>query len=146
MVAIAQLLPRIVVTTFGLALNLTSRLLPDGGRDGRGCAGIESLIGDNGYPLETHEVTTEDGYVLQMHRIPHGRTGSCAHPSAYEDRWCGGRGPVFLMTGLLADSASLVLDFPGQSLGVFVSSYLTLSLISEIRAFSRSEQIRPCIT
>ncbi|KAH6929209.1 hypothetical protein HPB50_024425 [Hyalomma asiaticum] len=72
--------------------------------------------------------------------------GSCAHPSAYEDRWCGGRGPVFLMTGLLADSASLVLDFPGQSLGVFVSSYLTLSLISEIRAFSRSEQIRPCIT
>ncbi|XP_049528930.1 lipase 3 [Dermacentor silvarum] len=77
----------------------------------------ESLIGNNGYPLETHEVVTEDGYMLQMHRIPHGRMGSCAHISASKDRWCGGRGPVFVMTGLLADSASLVLDFPDQSLG-----------------------------
>ncbi|XP_049272475.1 lipase 3-like [Rhipicephalus sanguineus] len=117
MVAIAQLLPRFVVTSFGLALNLTSRLIPGGGREGGGCTGIETLIGDNGYPLETHEVATQDGYVLQMHRIPHGRTGSCAHVSASKDRWCGGRGPVFVMTGLLADSASLVLDFPGQSLG-----------------------------
>ncbi|KAL1473263.1 hypothetical protein MTO96_038804, partial [Rhipicephalus appendiculatus] len=117
MVAIAQLLPRFVVTSFGLALNFTSRLIPGGGKDGGGCTGIENLIGDNGYPLETHEVTTEDGYIVQMHRIPHGREGSCAHINVSKDRWCGGRGPVFLMTGLLADSASLVLDFPGQSLG-----------------------------
>nr|XP_054922694.1 lipase member J-like [Dermacentor andersoni] len=129
MVAIARLLPRFVVTSLGLALNFTSRLIPDGGRDGRGCPGIrrrvppshsffqESLIGDNGYPLETHEVATGDGYILQMHRIPHGRMGSCAHVSASKDTWCGGRGPVFVMTGLLADSTSLVLDFPGQSLG-----------------------------
>ncbi|KAH7938154.1 hypothetical protein HPB49_020973 [Dermacentor silvarum] len=106
MVAIARLLPRFVVTSFGLALNLTSRLIPDGGRDGRGCPGIESLVGDNGYPLETHEVATDDGYILQMHRIPHGRSGSCAHVSASKDSWCGGRGPVIIMTGLLADSTS----------------------------------------
>ncbi|XP_054922907.1 lysosomal acid lipase/cholesteryl ester hydrolase-like [Dermacentor andersoni] len=77
----------------------------------------ETLIGNNGYPLETHEVATEDGYILQLHRIPHGRMGSCAHVNASKDRWCGGRGPVFVMTGLLADSACLVLDYPDQSLG-----------------------------
>ncbi|KAH6929211.1 hypothetical protein HPB50_024427 [Hyalomma asiaticum] len=117
MVAIAKFLPRFVVTSLGVALNLTSRLVPNSGKAGGDCTGIESLIGDNGYPLETHDVTTEDGYILEMHRIPHGRVGSCAHPSVSNDRWCGGRGPVFAMTGLLADSASLVLDFPEQSLG-----------------------------
>ncbi|KAL1478338.1 hypothetical protein MTO96_035091 [Rhipicephalus appendiculatus] len=124
MVAIAQLLPRFVVTSFGLALNLTSRLVPDSGKAGGVCTGIESLIGDNGYPLETHEVATEDGYLLQMHRIPYGRKGSCAHVSVSKDRWCGGRGPVFVMTGLLADSASLVLDFPDQSLGKLVLRFV----------------------
>ncbi|XP_075750748.1 lipase lipl-1-like [Rhipicephalus microplus] len=123
MVAIAKFLPRFVVTSFGLALNLTSRLVPDRAKVGGVCTGIEFLISDKGYPLETHEVTTEDGYILQMHRIPHGRMGSCAHVSATNDRWCGGRGSVFVMTGLLADSASLVLDLPDQSLGKFVLSY-----------------------
>lgn len=25
-----------------------------------------------GYPLEIHKATTEDGYILELHRIPHG--------------------------------------------------------------------------
>jgi hypothetical protein len=28
------------------------------------------MIAKMGYPAETHEVITEDGYILQMHRIP----------------------------------------------------------------------------
>ena len=31
------------------------------------------LITSKGYPLETHYVTTEDGYILTLFRIPHGR-------------------------------------------------------------------------
>ena len=27
----------------------------------------------DGYPAETHYATTEDGYILAMHRIPHGK-------------------------------------------------------------------------
>ncbi|XP_071532930.1 LOW QUALITY PROTEIN: lipase lipl-4-like [Panulirus ornatus] len=37
------------------------------------------LIAARGYPAETHHVITEDGYILEVHRIPHGRT---APPSA----------------------------------------------------------------
>lgn len=27
------------------------------------------------YPLESHDVTTEDGYILTVHRVPYGRDG-----------------------------------------------------------------------
>ncbi|KAH8009748.1 hypothetical protein HPB51_019059 [Rhipicephalus microplus] len=75
----------------------------------------EALVRSKGYPFETHEIATEDGYLLQMHRIPHGRDGHCGANET--GMACCERGPVFVMTGLLADSASMVLDFPKQSLG-----------------------------
>ena len=28
------------------------------------------------YPAETHQVTTADGYILELHRIPYGRGGA----------------------------------------------------------------------
>lgn len=28
-----------------------------------------------GYPCEVHHVTTQDGYILEMHRIPYGKVG-----------------------------------------------------------------------
>ncbi len=31
------------------------------------------MITKNGYPAETHTVTTEDGYILEIHRIPFGK-------------------------------------------------------------------------
>ena len=29
------------------------------------------LLEGNGYPFEAHEVQTADGYILELHRIPH---------------------------------------------------------------------------
>jgi hypothetical protein len=31
------------------------------------------MISSNGYPCETHDVVTEDGYILAMHRIPYSK-------------------------------------------------------------------------
>lgn len=47
---------------------------------------VPDLIRASGYQVETHPVTTEDGYILELHRIP--STGK----------------PVFLMHGMLCSS------------------------------------------
>ncbi|CAN7944392.1 unnamed protein product, partial [Ixodes pacificus] len=70
------------------------------------------LVVSKGYPFERHHVTTADGYILEMHRIPGGKR-SCPEPCHRE--------PVLLMTGLGADSSSFVLDFPGQCLGFLLA-------------------------
>lgn len=33
-----------------------------------------------GYPIEIHEVTTVDGYILQLHRIPYGLNNTAQDP------------------------------------------------------------------
>ncbi|KAI6220114.1 Hydrolase, alpha/beta domain protein [Aphelenchoides fujianensis] len=61
-----------------------------------------------GYPSETHAVTTGDGYVLQMHRIPYGRES----PKTNTTR------PVILMLhGLEESSADFLINLPQQSAG-----------------------------
>ncbi|XP_065301419.1 lysosomal acid lipase/cholesteryl ester hydrolase-like isoform X1 [Dermacentor albipictus] len=115
MVAVAQVVPGLIVSSIGLALNFTARLMKNNANDPDVCTTIETLVRSKGYPFETHEVATGDGYLLQLHRIRHGRDGHCGANET--GGACCGRGPVFVMTGLLADSASIVLDFPKQSLG-----------------------------
>ncbi|KAG5861914.1 hypothetical protein JTB14_032103 [Gonioctena quinquepunctata] len=63
-----------------------------------------------GYEVETHWVTTEDGYVLRMHRIPHGinETNIVGKPK---------KPAVLLMHGLLSSSADWLLLGPDKSLG-----------------------------
>ena len=59
------------------------------------------------YPAEEHEVRTDDGYYLKLHRIPHGR--SITNVTS--------RGPILLHHGILLDSTSWVSNLPHQSLG-----------------------------
>jgi hypothetical protein len=39
------------------------------------------MVAREGYPIETHTVTTEDCYILQMHRIPYGKNSPQVGPS-----------------------------------------------------------------
>lgn len=58
------------------------------------------MIKRQGFPVEIHYVTTEDGYILQMHRIP--------NP---------GKPVIFLQHGLLCSSADWVMMGPEAGLG-----------------------------
>ncbi|XP_071452980.1 lipase 3-like [Hetaerina americana] len=63
-----------------------------------------ALIAYYGYPVEKHEVKTEDGYLLTMHRIPHGKD---QQPSS-------DRPAVYLQHGLFCSSSDWVIMGPGK--------------------------------
>lgn len=65
------------------------------------------LIKKYKYDAEVHEVTTSDGYILQMHRI----TGGPKSPPQK------GKTPVFLMHGLLDASSTWIIMRPNHGLG-----------------------------
>ncbi|KAJ9595441.1 hypothetical protein L9F63_013352 [Diploptera punctata] len=69
------------------------------------------LIEKYGYPAEIHTVDTEDGYILQMHRIPY----SSKSPKADN------KSVVFLQHGLFASSADWIILGPGVSLGYLLA-------------------------
>ncbi|KAJ8953102.1 hypothetical protein NQ318_013446 [Aromia moschata] len=57
---------------------------------------VEMVTGE-GYPIESHYVTTSDGYILNVFRIPHGKTGQKNDKVA------------FLMHGVLSSSIDWVV-------------------------------------
>lgn len=76
-----------------------------------------------GYPAERHPVTTEDGYVLEMHRIPHGKGRFWVRfEGLLPDGTVNSSRPVvFLQHGLLAASSSWVTNLPHLSLGFILA-------------------------
>ncbi|RZB77476.1 Abhydro lipase domain containing protein, partial [Asbolus verrucosus] len=69
------------------------------------------IIAHHGYPSETHHVTTEDGYILTIHRIPHGISGNGA----------ANRTAVFIMHALSCSSAEDVELGPERGLGFILA-------------------------
>ncbi|XVF71826.1 hypothetical protein PTKIN_Ptkin12aG0070800 [Pterospermum kingtungense] len=70
----------------------------------------KSLVQPQGYVCEEHKVTTEDGYILSMQRIPVGRSGKKAD-----------KAPVLLQHGILVDAAAWLLNSPDESLGFILA-------------------------
>lgn len=59
-----------------------------------------SIIIRNGYPVEVHTVQTEDGYILNLHRIPYGKNKTLDAKR---------RPPVLIVHGWGENSASWVM-------------------------------------
>ncbi|XP_015520640.2 lipase 3-like [Neodiprion lecontei] len=74
-------------------------------------ATVPAMIARHGYMVETHHVTTYDGYILQMHRIPATPTSPAAT----------NKSAVFLMHGLLSSSADWVVMGPGKGLAYILA-------------------------
>ncbi|KAF9614559.1 hypothetical protein IFM89_019306 [Coptis chinensis] len=64
-----------------------------------------------GYACEEHTVTTRDGYILSMQRMPMGRSGETG----------GHRPPVLLQHGLLMDGITWLLNSPDESLAFILA-------------------------
>ena len=62
------------------------------------------LIQNRGYPAERHLVTTDDGYVLELHRIPNA-----------------GRRPVLLQHGVFESSAQWLISPSYRSLAFLLA-------------------------
>jgi len=72
---------------------------------------VPEIIAKYGYPVEVHNVTTEDGYILQLHRIPYGRR--CG-PAA-------GKKVIYVQHGLLCDSSNFVISGVNKSLAYLLA-------------------------
>ncbi|KAL1414718.1 hypothetical protein MTO96_000836 [Rhipicephalus appendiculatus] len=94
---------------------------------------VSQLISSNGYPVEEHNVTTRDSYVIMMQRIPAGhskRNGQSQRKRA-----------VMLMSGLEGSSADYVLNKPDQSLGFILADKGFDVWLANVRGSSLDEMI-----
>lgn len=69
-------------------------------------------IRDAGYPAEVHAVTTEDGYIIRMLRIPYSATTKDTP-----------RKPLFLMHPFAESSHAWIVQGPGKALGWYTEHF-----------------------
>ncbi|ODM95481.1 Lipase 3 [Orchesella cincta] len=76
---------------------------------------VPQLIHKYGFPCEIHHVTTKDGYILELHRIPFGtKSGSGPKP---------GKDVVFLQHGFLASSADWIMNTVDKALAYELANH-----------------------
>lgn len=74
-----------------------------------------------GYPFESHDVLTEDGYMLTLHRIPPRPTNDSARNNTFRSNKKARRSPVILHHGLLGASENWVFRGPNLDLCYILS-------------------------
>ncbi|OWK07454.1 hypothetical protein Celaphus_00008443, partial [Cervus elaphus hippelaphus] len=74
---------------------------------------ISQIISYWGYPDEEYDITTEDGYILSLYRIPYGKTNSENNSVQ--------RLVVYLQHGLLTSASSWISNLPNNSLGFLLA-------------------------
>lgn len=67
---------------------------------------VSQIIAYNGYPVEEYPVTTDDGYIIFIQRIPAGRK------EVFSDE---AKPVIFLQHGLLCSSSNWVTNLPNES-------------------------------
>ncbi len=80
------------------------------------------IIISRGYYAEIHKVTTEDNYILLLHRIP--------YPKGQTSGPVNGR-PVFIQHGFAQSSANFVLLPSEKSLGKTANEYLKIYIYNK---------------
>ncbi|KAL3509965.1 hypothetical protein ACH5RR_029366 [Cinchona calisaya] len=83
-----------------------STIIPLVGQDGI----CNLVVEKQGYACEEHKVTTKDGYILSLQRIPEGRSGKSPNKI-----------PVLLQHGLLMDAVSWMINSPDESLAFILA-------------------------
>nr|POE83691.1 triacylglycerol lipase 2 [Quercus suber] len=98
-------------TSNSLLLLLAFLLFASAGADNSPDSLCKSLVETKGYVCEEHKVTTKDGYILGVQRIPVGRT----------NKTTANRPPILLQHGLLVDAATWLLNSPNKSLAFILA-------------------------
>ncbi|XP_077492415.1 gastric triacylglycerol lipase-like [Amblyomma americanum] len=67
-----------------------------------------------GYPCEVTHTTTEDGYILEVDRVPHGKNETTGQNGT-------ARHPVLFVPGILTAADNFFLNYPEQTIGFLVA-------------------------
>lgn len=73
----------------------------------------QAFISSHGYPVEEYKVTTADGYILTLFRIPYGVKNSTTD----DDR----KPPVFVQHGLMSSAMDFLVTGPDRALGFILA-------------------------
>ncbi|PKI64185.1 hypothetical protein CRG98_015372 [Punica granatum] len=96
----------LLVLFFGTINGMRPKLPSDKGQDESDDGICKSMVEPQNYVCEEHTVTTGDGYILSLQRIPVGRSGGTSVD----------RPPVLLQHGLMMDGSTWMLLPPEKSL------------------------------